>query len=211
MSESTALLEPSPAPDFDFFASAGRRAWKAGELAHLWQALTKHASQEGFRYNICGVRVVNGSAAATDGHRLLVVNDIAKGTADATYAVERGRITLQTIESQFPDIGKVVSPATMALEPKRYVVSRFGKLRKLALTTPARLTADGILLGSAAGEGINLRYLSQVPYTDEELTIEVRGERNPILIRPALGGWIALVMPMRIDGDDAFLREMRHG
>lgn len=200
-------------PAFDVYQAAGKRAWKQVDRDELWKALTKHASPDALRYNICGVRVLDGSALATDGKRLLVVNDIARGTSNAIYAVTCVRVTLELVSGEFPDINALFSDHVMAQKPQRFTLKNFGKLRKINAETPVRLTSDGFLIGSGPCEGIalNLRYLTQLPFTDEELTVDVRGNTDPVIVRPTLGGWLAVVMPVRIEAKDSFLREVANG
>jgi hypothetical protein len=206
--QAQATTTPAAPSMVDPHELAGARAWKDGDRVELTRALIRHASWEGIRYNLCAVHVVNGAAWATDGYRALFVGGYSPKAANGSYGVSRAGLSFEPMDVQPPDLKYVLSRSVFDIEPKRFSLEHFGRVRKLRGNVAISLTETGVFIGEGPAPlaAIRLGYLADLPFTDEVLHFDVRGPSEMVVVRPALSGWWAVIMPMRIDAENQVWR-----
>lgn len=196
---------------FDPVSLLGARYWNDKQRKQLMSSLCKHVSVHSARYNLCGVYLEGTHAAATDGHRLLVVGGLDDiGASGKILQVHGKTLSPWLIEGQFPDWRQIVKdPSRLKHE---FSLGKLRELRKMRGITVG-ITKDGLSF-AAGGRSLcdlNLSFISDLPATDDELIVTFGDPVDPVVIRPAAGGWFAVVMQLRIDGTGTALTWLRGG
>lgn len=180
------------------------RSWSTKEERDVTRCLLRTVAKDQFRYNITGIHIDGDAGIATNGHRLLVVRGFARGMPTGqTMAVEGGRLVPRLIEGNFPD-WRAVIPKTFK---HTFLIERFQRMRALKSYAPLCINKDGLSLDPFQEiASFNMQFLADLPGTDDEVLVSVTDSLSPILFRAKAGGWMAILMPLRVGGD--FIKAM---
>ncbi len=183
----------------DHLSMVAPRQWAPADVSVLVRALCRTASAEQNRTALRGIHIENGAACATDGMRLLCVLGIANEALNGhTIAVEDRRMLPVLRAGKYPVDFEQLNLSDPTKHTYQYEVRDFLRLRKKRHDQPVSIVKGELAIGSNkdALRIFNLRYLAELPATDDSLIVSFNttSMEEPIVVRPHDGGWFGLLM-----------------
>lgn len=172
----------------------------------MFKLLQEHTSKDQTRPQLCGVYFDKTHAVATDGHRLVSIENSNKELSELSKA-HLGQIYSfkdhMVIDSKYPnwrslvpDITKTDKDGNTLYKKSVALVPSWFKILKCK-SESVFIGINGIYLFKPEGVdvvAVNPSFLSA--YRDHEHTIYIKDKHSPIVIKGI--DWTAVVMPMRV-------------